>query len=215
MGFKRGTILAACLLAGALLLTGCEDGGGDGGGSSGDIGDNDPGVAVCLGDSITEGTPDGGLPFPARIAAQTGKTVINAGEGGEKASGGASRANTVLQKHKPAAMTILYGANDVIQGRSHEEAVASLASIIAACRNNQTRPILATTPPMVAGHAIWNGNVELLNELIRGLASSEGVSLVDLEQEFGSDPSMLLAPDGLHPNDAGNMVIADAFAGKL
>ncbi len=215
MTFKYSALLVAGLMTGCMLTAGCDDDGDGNGGDAGDIGNNNPAVVVCLGDSLTEGTPEGGVPFPARLAAQTGKTVINAGSGGEKASGGAARANSVLQKYKPAAMTILYGANDVIQGHSSAETIASLGSIIAACRNNQTRPILATLPPMVAGHAIWNGGVLALNEQIRSLASSEGVTLVDLEQEFGSEPYMLLAPDGLHPNDTGNMVIADTFAGRL
>jgi lysophospholipase L1-like esterase len=144
-----------------------------------------------------------------------GKTVINAGKGGEKSSGGAARAASVLRQHKPAAMTILYGANDLTAGASTEETITSLRSIINVCRENQTEPVLATLTPMVAGHELWAGGVVMLNEHIRALASSAGVRLVDLEREFGSDPSMLLLPDGLHPTTAGNQVIADAFAGAL
>lgn len=211
----RGATLAAGCLMGILFLTGCDNGGDDGGDGAGEAGSNNPGVIVCLGDSITEGTPAGGAPFPSRLAAQTGKTVINAGKGGEKSGSGAARARSVLQQHKPAVMTILYGANDVIMDQGNDEVIANLNAIISLCRENQTKPVLATLPPMVMGHSIWNGQVTVLNDMIRELASATGVSLVDLEQEFGSEPYMLLAPDGLHPNDTGNMVIADAFAGKL
>lgn len=204
-----------CMMATGWMLAGCDDGDGGGGGGSGDIGDNNPNVVVCLGDSITEGGDSGGAPFPSRLAVMTGKTVINEGTGGQRASGGASRAASVLNRHKPAVMTILYGANDLIQGDSPEGVIASLSSIINACRANQTEPVLATLTPMVEGHALWAGGVMTLNDMIRDLASSAGVRLVDLERKFGSDPVMLLMPDGLHPNDAGNQVIADAFAGAL
>lgn len=210
----KNVIIVFCLLSVVTLLAGCEDG-GSGGGGSGDIGANNPNVIVCLGDSITEGMPGGGAPFPARMVGLTGKQVVNQGEGGEKARGGAARAPAVLKRYKPAAMTILFGANDLIQGESIEGAIAGLRSIIASCRANQTEPILATLTPMTAGHELWAGGVVMLNEQIRALASVENVRLVDLEREFGSDPGMLLVPDGLHPNDLGNQVIAVAFADAL
>ena len=43
------------------------------------------------------------------------------------------------------------------------------------------------------------------------MAEEEGVRLVDLEKEFGSDQS-LLQSDGLHPSDSGTQLIATLFA---
>jgi lysophospholipase L1-like esterase len=68
---------------------------------------------------------------------------------------------------------------------------------------------------MIDGHETWAGGVVVLNDMIRELASNENVDLVDLEREFGSNAEMLLLPDGLHPNDEGNQVVAGAFAGSL
>jgi lysophospholipase L1-like esterase len=197
-----------------ISIVGCEDGGGGGSGDD-DIGDNNPNVIVSLGDSITEGMPDGGAPFPSRLAGMTGKTVVNQGRGGETSGSGASRAKSVLQSHKPASMTILYGANDLIHGGSMDTTIGNLRSIIAACRDNRTIPVLATLTPMIDGHETWAGGVVVLNDMIRELASNENVDLVDLEREFGSNAEMLLLPDGLHPNDEGNQVVAGAFAGSL
>ena len=212
MRWLRNVMRVVCAVSLVVFISGCEDGGG--GSGDGDIGGNNPNVVVCLGDSITEGAPGGGAPFPARLVGLTGKAVINEGRGGEK-SGGGARVRSVLRSRKPAAMTILFGANDLIQGESMEGTIANLSSIISACRENKTKPVLATLTPMVAGHELWAGGVVMLNAQIRALASAEGVHLVDLEREFGSEPGMLLTDDGLHPSDLGNQVIAGAFAGAL
>lgn len=200
-------------VAAGLLLGGCEDGGDDN--SPDTAGSDGAGVVVCLGDSITQGVPGSGTPFPARLAALTGRTVINAGVGGQQSSAGASRAQSVITANKPTTMTILYGANDITQGHTHDEVIVNLLHIVGVCRANQVTPILATTPPMIGSHAPWAESIVMLNEQIRSLAAAEKVRLVDLEGKFGSKASSLLLPDGLHPNDAGNDVIAKAFAGAL
>ena len=56
--------------------------------------------------------------------------------------------------------------------------------------------------------------MQALNNLIRDMASSEDARLVDLEAEFGTGEGLLLG-DGLHPNEVGNQVIAEAFADAL
>jgi lysophospholipase L1-like esterase len=55
-----------------------------------------------------------------------------------------------------------------------------------------------------------------MNELIKGLAKSEGALLADLNAAFkakGNLPALFDPSDsqGVHPNDAGYDVIADAF----
>jgi lysophospholipase L1-like esterase len=49
--------------------------------------------------------------------------------------------------------------------------------------------------------------VATLNGRIRTLAAEENVLLVDFEQAFGSNTS-LMSPDGLHPNQDGYEVMA-------
>jgi lysophospholipase L1-like esterase len=46
------------------------------------------------------------------------------------------------------------------------------------------------------------------------MADAEGVALVDLQGEFGEGAGLLIG-DGLHPNDAGNQLIALAFNDAL
>ncbi len=221
MSFNRkwilGTAFAASLLAVGLFAVGCGDGGGgDDDSSSSDIGDNNPDMYVAIGDSITEGVgePDQGAPYPARLSAILGKSVANEGVGGQTAGSGLARMASVLSSYKPGHILILFGANDAILGVDPESTASSLRAMVQMAKNNKTIPLLATTPQMTKTHEAFNSAVLRLNPLIRNVASSEGVTLVDLEAEFGTSADMTIF-DGLHPSDLGNQTIAFAFSEKL
>ena len=204
-------IATAAMAAAVALFCGCEDGGGGGD----DVGDNDPDLVICVGDSITYGYACDGAPYPSQLAAMTGKTVRNYGVPGEQAGGGVARISSQLGC-RPGYVCILYGANDaIVEGGSSANSVKeALRNIIAACKNNKSIPIVATTPPMIRGHSFFDGAACTVNDAIRELAKEEGVKLVDLYAEFGDGESYLGA-DGLHPNAAGAELIARCFAGKL
>jgi lysophospholipase L1-like esterase len=143
------------------------------------IGDNDPNVIVCLGDSITLSG------YPGILAGMTGKTCVNEGKPGEESGGGASRVAGVLEANKPAYLCIMYGSNDVHSHLSFDSVISHLATIIASARAHNTIPILATIPPM-SGPRFGGlaGDVRDLNNMIRSLASSSGTALADVEREF-------------------------------
>lgn len=203
---------AMAVAAGAAIFCGCEgDGGGGGGGD--DVGDNDRNLVICVGDSITQGYACDGAPYPAQLAGMTGKSVRNMGVGGAQAAAGASKITSQLSC-KPGYVCILYGANDAICGGSPDSVRESLRSIIVACKNNHSIPIVATTPPMIREHASFDGAARSINEAIRGVAHEEGARLVDLYGAFGSGEAYLVS-DGLHPNAAGAELIAKSFAGAL
>ncbi len=201
---------AAVVAVGVAFFCGCEDsGGGD------DVGDNNPDLVICVGDSITQGFRCDGAPYPTQLAAMCGKTVRNFGIGGARAGAGASRIKSQLSC-KPGYVCIMYGSNDAIKGgRSSAAAVQeSLRAIIAACKDNQSIPIVATIPPMVRGHDFFAGAVPVINEAIRSVAKEEGARLVDVNKAFG-DGEAYLGIDGLHPNAAGAQIIAECFSGEL
>lgn len=202
-------------LAVAGVLAGCEDsGGGGGGGDLGDVGANNPNVYVALGDSITDGNNGGGAPYPPRLAAMTGKTVINHAAQGQASGEAAGRLGGILAGDKPAAVLFMLGSVDVIGGASVDSVIGNLRSIIAQSKANQSVPVMATVTPMLYSHVRFQSRVDELNRAIRSLASSEGVKLVDLAGKFG-DGSKYLLEDGLHPNEEGNQVMAEAFADAL
>lgn len=200
--------LAVALVCAALAAGGCDDGDsklGDGH----DFGDNNPDLHVAMGDSITR-LGD----YPGILAGIIGKPVVNEGVPGATSGEGAARVNSVLQRHKPGFVLIMYGANDVIHQRGTDQLVANLSAMVAAARNRKTIPVIATLTPAFGGHAFMEGGIKRANERIRQLAKQESVALADVASAFDWDPT-LLEGDGLHPNSAGRQRIADTFAGVL
>lgn len=205
----------ALLVCACLIAVGCDSGGDGDGSSNQDFGDNDPGRVVALGDSITEGIcVPAGAPYPSRLAELSGKDVVNEGLCGERSAGGASRIGGVLNRYKPGYIVILYGANDAIYGMGSEQLINNLRNMCNAAIANKTVPILATCLPMYDSHAFANGTVLSYNPLIRDLGKELGIKVVDMEKEFGTERSFLL-PDGLHPSDSGNQLMALSVNDKL
>lgn len=211
-----GIISSVCLLTALLGSVGCDRGGdsGGGGGDLSDVGDNNANLYIALGDSTTDGNNGGGAPYPPRLASITGKTVNNYSSQNESTGGAAGKVGGILASTKPAACCFMLGAVDIINNMGQDNAINNLRSIIQQCKANKTVPVIATLPTMIYSHSRFDGGVKSLNSAIRSLASSEGARLVDLESKFGSGEGLILG-DGLHPNEAGNQLMAEAFADAL
>jgi len=204
-------MLMRTMVAGWLLLALAGCGGGSG---TVDFGSNDGRVIVALGDSIVQGVEGGGAPWPARLAGLSGKTVINAGVGGEESGGALNRCASLLATHRPGYLLILTGANDAIMGSSTAAAVENIRAMVQTAKANGSVPVVATLLPMIGEHGIFDGAARRISAGLRTLADAEGVALVDLQSEFGEGAGLLIG-DGLHPNDAGNQLIALAFNDAL
>lgn len=210
MTITKRLLPALFLILGTVFYSGCED---DGGGGSGDIGDNDPNLVVCMGDSITRGGFRGGSGFTDILASMSGKTVLNYGAGGAESNIGAASIHSALAK-KPGYVCIMYGANDAINNYDPQTTKGAILSMISACKANKSIPIVGTTPPMIDGHERFNGKVKELNEAIKSAASEGGARCVDVYSAFGNGEG-LFVHDGLHPNAAGAAKIAKCFNSAL
>ena len=202
----------AGIAAFTLIAAGCE---GDGDSAGTDYGDNDPNIVACMGDSLTMGYNSIGAPYPNRLAALTGKHVLDYGVGGVESGYGVKIASSVVAR-KPAYVCILYGSNDAITFNEIDEnqTKENLRRIIAICRASSCIPIIATIPPMNQGHTLFNSRAGRISDAIRELAKEERVSLVDLHKAFG-DGEEFLNSDGLHFTDAGGEKVAKMFAAKI
>lgn len=212
----RGAIRAirtavASVAALALAATGCGGDEGDGGGSVGS--GNDRNLVVCVGDSLTQGGYNEGLPYPTRLGAMSGKTVLNCGVGGRRSSYGATVIDSILER-RPGHVCILFGTNDCAEGIPESTTVSNLRRMVRACKANGTRAIVATPPPMSHGFAVFNDRVASLAAAIRAMAGEEGVPCIDLHAAFGDGTGYIRA-DGLHLTDAGGELVAKKFNSKL
>ena len=187
------------------LACGCEDDD-----PAFDYGDNDPNVWVALGDSITEGLSEAGTPYPTRLASLTGKTVLNMGYGGHHSDEGAARVGGILAKYKPGRLMVLYGANDLLHDYSKNDTVEALRYIVQQAKANKTDVIIGTLLPMPGHQGLYDGGTDALSAQIRTMAAEEGVRVADFDAMCGTGDGLMLG-DGVHPNSAGNDLLASGF----
>jgi lysophospholipase L1-like esterase len=169
---------------------------------------------LCFGDSITAGYQVA-IPYPTRLAANTGHSTINAGVGGETASGGLRRIDNLLMWSSPSHVLILFGTNDINQPNPNLQRSAEVVMEIALrVRAAGAIPIVGTVPPMIGRRAHQNSRVYSLNRHLRSQAAAQGIRVADINAAFGSG-SGLMQGDGFHPNDEGQEVIARVFAEQI
>ena len=181
--------------------------------SSANSGVNDPNLIVCIGDSITQGYACDGAPYPSCLASISGRRVLNRGVGGARAQSAPSAARNAIASN-PAAVCILYGSNDAINGGDSGAVKEQLRSAIQICKDAGAKVVIGTPPPMTGSHSTFNGGARAMAEAIRALAGEENVPCADLYSAFGSGAGYLVS-DGLHPNAAGARLIAQIFNGHL
>lgn len=176
---------------------------------------------IFFGDSLTAGY---GLPaadsFPARIqeklqAAGLPYRALNYGVSGETSAGGRQRLATVLARHTPALFVLALGANDGLRGIAVRETVANLRFILVEVRRQfpAAQLVLAGLEfPLDLGPLGVPGlsrYAQDFNALFRTLAEAEGLPFVpSLLAGVLGRPDLNL-PDRVHPNAAGQRVLAN------
>ena len=204
------SLVFAAFICLAFLISGCEDSEshfGDGH----DFGSNNPALYVAFGDSITYGSGVSETNnYPTILGGMMMRTVINEGYPGAESYVGADLVQDILNAYKPGFLLILFGVNDLIMGHDEEETIGYMQYICQAAIDNKTIPVIATLTPVSGGHQIWSSGVSRLNVLIREMAVTMNVAIVDLEVAFKWDP-LYLQEDGLHPNEMGYNLMAITF----
>jgi lysophospholipase L1-like esterase len=190
-----------------------------------DVGAIVPDTYMAFGDSLTNGdgsSDEGGYRtrLESKLQSRFGHAVVlNEGESGSGSVAGAQRIAGALAQRRPAFTLILYGTNDWSdeQGWDRTMTLRSLRRMLRAAVAAHSRPLLATLPPTNVGQdpqasVARNRWVRRTDAAIRALAADERVALVDLYPAFerAGHPEKLFS-DGLHPNDAGYEVVAEAF----
>ena len=176
-----------------------------------------PDTLVFMGDSITRAWPVRSL-FPDDV-------VRNAGIGGETTADMLARFDRDVIAHRPQAVHLLGGINDIAEngGPVTVDAVAAnLQTMIDRARRQGAAVVLGTLLPCTnvdwRPHLTMQPSILALNAWIAGFANGSGIVVADyfapLADASGGLPAAY-GPDGVHPNDAGYGVMAPVARAAL
>ena len=169
---------------------------------------------VALGDSLTAGY---GLSrkqaYPALIAEKMREAghefeVVNAGWSGDTTAGGLRRLPEVLRRKKIDVFILELGINDAFRGVTIEQMRTNLQAII-----DQTRARHPGVAIIIAGMQLPlysnDDYVSAFGEMFRALAEKNRAALIPyLLEGVGGNPEMNQL-DRVHPNAAGQRLLAD------
>lgn len=196
---------------------------------------------VFLGDSITAGgarPPHGYIRVIEGVLNEKHADLkiecIGAGISGNKVPNLQARVDKDVVAKKPTIVFIYIGINDVWHGQKDpakgtmpDAFAAGLKEVIGKIQAGGARVILCT--PTVIGEKKDGGNpldakLDQYSEISRGLAKELNLQLCDLRKAFvdylaKNNPENkdkgILAPDGVHLNEAGNKLVADTMLKSL
>jgi acyl-CoA thioesterase I len=161
---------------------------------------------VVLGDSIASGVGSGrGEAYPDLLAARLGtEEVVNAGVSGNTTADGLARIDEVLAED-PWLVIVELGGNDLLRRVPPEQTEKSLREILDRLVAARVVPVLVELDAPFGGRYL---------EIYERLGDEYQVPVVeDTLGEILRDPS--LKSDTIHPNAAGQKVLAEAIVEEI
>lgn len=173
---------------------------------------------ICFGDSNTYGYDPRGY-FGGRydadcrwvdiLTAETGWDISNMGQNGREISTAAPAfpADTEL-------LIVMLGTNDLLQGRSPEQAAERLERFLAGISLNRSQLLLIAPPPMAMGE--WVSSPQLIDDsrifaqLCQALAERLSIRFAD-----AGKCDIPLAYDGVHFTEQGHKAFASGLLEEL
>jgi lysophospholipase L1-like esterase len=202
---------------------------------------------VAFGDSITEGSdglgvtivpsaidPTKSYPTALRALFQTefpgqGITVVNDGKSGEPAgcgffetSCGVLRLPSSIATHRPQALLLLDGYNDLNDPGNVNRVVTAMRDMIRIARGAGVSYVFVGT--MTPGRKSDPGFLDrqrlpaeilAVNAMLATMVPAEGAHLVNTYAAFLGRELTLVGPDGLHLTAAGNTMLAETFFARI
>jgi acyl-CoA thioesterase-1 len=170
-------------------------------------------VVLFFGTSLTAGLGlDPEQAFPSLIekrAAAEGLPIksVNGGLSGETTAGAARRIDWVLRT--PADLVVVEGgANDALRGLSPDAARANLERVIATIRQKQPQAKIVLVQ-MEAPPNFGTTYTRSFRSIYADIARKENVPLLPFLLDGVAGIARLNQADGVHPNVAGERIVAD------
>ena len=138
---------------------------------------------------------------------ETGKisaAIVNASISGETTSGGATRLQALLDKHKPAVVVIELGANDALRGLSLTATQQNLRAMVAAAQKAKARVLLVgmQIPPNYG-----TDYTRQFAALYPKIAKETKSALVQFMLQGVADKANLFQADRIHPSAEAHPII--------
>lgn len=133
--------------------------------------------------------------------------IINASISGETTSGGASRIDSLIERHDPALVIVELGGNDALRGLDLTATRRNLDRIVAAAQGAGARVLLLgmQVPPNY-GRAYTDAFEAVFSEL----ATARELSFVPFFLDPIADKPSYFQADRIHPNAAAQPLMLDA-----
>jgi acyl-CoA thioesterase-1 len=170
-------------------------------------------VVLFFGTSLTAGyglEPEQAFPTLIQKTAEAEGVpikAINAGLSGETTAGAARRIDWVLRT--PADLIVIEaGANDALRGLSPDAAKANLEQVIATIRKKQPRAKIALVQ-MEAPPNYGAAYTQRFRSIYRDVSQKESIPLIPFLLTNVAGISRYNQADGVHPNFAGEKIVAD------
>jgi acyl-CoA thioesterase I len=168
-------------------------------------------IIVALGDSLTAGLGVASdEAYPALLEARARKAgfdyrVVNAGVSGDTSAGGLRRLDWILRS-RPDVVIVALGSNDGLRGQPIAALRDNLTTIVTRLRAAGVRVLLVgmRLPPNYG--AAYAGDFA---EVFGTVARRTSVAFLPFLLEGVAGDPALNQPDGIHPNAAGQRIVAD------
>lgn len=168
-------------------------------------------TVLCLGDSLTSGLPSIG-GYPTRLQKLRQGTVVNFGREGITADEALPMVAGLLE-FSPDFVVIELGGHDFLKKQSRSSTKSDLLQIIDSCQAAEMDVILCEVPRGFIFDPYYGLEREIARDRDLRLISDTMIRKLVLFSPFAPPGLWLpdeyrLSDDGLHPNEAGNAMLA-------
>jgi len=175
---------------------------------------------LVIGDSITAGgaagLPYGAYAYYANLSPGNRYSFYNVGLANETADKGRLRFVDEVNAYKPEYVSIMYGANDMKYDRPQQDVIDDILWMAAKAKASGVTPIILLTP---ARKGYETTTIDL-DKSLNSQAVAAGYHVFNVYDTIDTVPNngdydgynSKYYVDNVHPNQAGNKLIGDAFA---